>query len=288
MNRPASRILRAAVAMVLVMASSHALRAADVATVSSNPPPQNAPTPGTSGTGSSSPTNEPPTDAKPATEPQTSARPASRSERDGSRPSRSERRRDRNERESSSNAPVASPAAGSGTDFPSFQVIPERNIFNINRSSRTARASQETEAKPAKIDTLALVGSMSYPKGDFAFFDGSSSDYRRVLKAGDSVAGFQIRSIGRTSVQLESAGKTLELAIGSHLRREEEGEWRLVAESAPPSSSSSSSSGRRFRPDGEGSSPPSSNSTAQSSEPGGGSADDILQRLMKKRETELK
>jgi len=281
MNRSASRIPLAVVALFLATACWLALPAADLATLSSNSPPQIAPTPVPSGAGSTNATNEPPI------EPQSTTRAASRSEREGSRPSRSERRRDRSERESSASAPASSPTAGNGTDYPSFQVIPDRNIFNVNRSSRSARATQEAEAKPTKVDTLALVGSMSYPKGDFAFFDGSSSDYRRVLKPGDSVAGFQIRSIGRTSVQLESAGKTLELAIGSHLRREEEGEWRLVAESAPTSSSSSSSR-RRFRPDSDDSSSRASDSTAQAPESGGGSADDVLQRLMKKRETEMK
>ena len=180
---------------------------------------------------------------------------ALRSERDSGRSRRSDRRRDRGDNGGSASASTTSTngaaTAREGTDFESFQLIPDRNIFNPNRSARASRTNREPPPRETRVDTLALVGSMSYTKGDFAFFDGSSSEFRRVLKAGDSIAGFQLRSIGRNSVQLESAGKTQELAIGSHFRREEAGEWQLVplAANAPsPASAATPTSTRSHRP----------------------------------------
>ena len=222
---------------------------------------------------------------------------ALRSERDSGRSRRSDRRRDRGDNGGSASASTTSTngaaTAREGTDFESFQLIPDRNIFNPNRSARASRTNREPPPRETRVDTLALVGSMSYTKGDFAFFDGSSSEFRRVLKAGDSIAGFQLRSIGRNSVQLESAGKTQELAIGSHFRREEAGEWQLVAESAPASSFASGGAGRGSRPGSatgeskDSSSTGADTATATTSDSGGG-ADDVLQRLMKKREQEMK
>jgi hypothetical protein len=211
----------------------------------------------------------------------------SRFERDGTRNRRSDRRRDRSDSaasEDSSGASTNSPAVG--TDFASFGIIPDRNIFNVNRSSRSSRATREAPTKTIQVDTFALVGAMSYAKGDFAFFDGSNSDFRKVLKPGDSIGGFRLKSIGLNSVQLDDAGKSLELAIGSHFRREEQGEWRLVAETAPPSASSSSSGRERSASDASGGTS-GQGETKTASADSGGDANDILQRLMKKREQEM-
>ena len=211
----------------------------------------------------------------------------SRSDREGSRSRRSDRRRDRSESTASEPASGASTNTPSiGTDFASFGVIPERNIFNMNRSSRSARSTREPPPKTIQIDTFALVGAMSYAKGDFAFFDGSNSDFRKVLKPGDSIGGFRLKSVGLNSVQLDAAGKSIELAIGSHFRREEQGEWRLVAENAPATASSSSSGRERSESDAsDGASGQDETKTASTDS--GGVASDILQRLMKKREQEM-
>ena len=47
-----------------------------------------------------------------------------------------------------------------------------------------------------QIDFFVLVGTMSYEKGFFAFFDGSHSDYKRVLKREETIAGFKVAAIG--------------------------------------------------------------------------------------------
>lgn len=212
---------------------------------------------------------------------------SSGSDRDATRSRRSDRDR-RKARSDTTNTAFSASAAtnrpASGIEFPSFQLIADRNIFNANRSARASRAPREPAPKAVVVETLALVGSMSYSKGDFAFFDGSSSEFRKVLKAGDAIAGFALKTIGRNSAQLEAEGKTIELAIGSHLRRQDAGEWQLVAEAAPDSSSSSSNRESRSGSDSSSGSGDSSTPSAAT----GGDANDILQRLMKKREQELK
>jgi hypothetical protein len=219
----------------------------------------------------------------------------SRADRNPERSRRTDRRRDRGDSgRNTADTPETTATASNGTDYDSFRLIPDRNIFNVNRSGGMSRVDREPPRRETRVDTFALVGSMSYPKGDFAFFDGSSSEFRRVLKTGDTIAGFTVQTIAPDNVQLAAGEKSLNLAMGSHLRREEQGEWTLVAEAAPQTGSSSSSSGRPGRPSSLGSergSPGASATTnsgaTPSSDAAGGSADDVLQRLMKKREQEM-
>ena len=171
-----------------------------------------------------------------------------------------------------------------GTDLSSFRLISERNIFNASRSGGRVSASREVR-KPERVDTLALVGTMDYDKGTLAFFDGSSSDFRKALKAQATIAGYKITEITANSVKLESGEKKLELRVGTGLRREDEGEWKFtaavttLASSAGESSSGSSTSGRGDNRNGR--------STSTGS-PATASTDaaEILKRLMEKREKE--
>ena len=61
--------------------------------------------------------------------------------------------------------------------YEAFKLVNDRNIFNPSRSARFARGDRpEGEPKKvSKVETVSLVGVMSYAKGDLAFFDGSSS-----------------------------------------------------------------------------------------------------------------
>jgi hypothetical protein len=158
-----------------------------------------------------------------------------------------------------------------GQDLASFKIIADRNIFNMNRSPRSSGRRRVTEApKPVRIDTFSLVGTLSSDKGHFAFFDGSNSDFQKVLKVDDSIGGCKIAQIDNSAVTLECKGKQIELKMGEQLRRQEEGEWQVSTQAESYSSSSSSSS-----------------STTNQSEPSSGAESDILKRLMQQREQEL-
>lgn len=183
------------------------------------------------------------------------------------------------------NAAESSAAAG-GTDFASFKIITERNIFSPRSSGREMRASRETR-RPKQVDTFGLVGTMSYQKGEFAFFDGSSSEFRKTVQRGGSIASFKLVEISSQSAKLEANGKPIELRVGSQLRREEGGEWQVAATSVSFSRSSSNESSAA------GSSGAGSDSAGSGgSGSGGGGGDsgmsDILKRLMEQREKETK
>src|SRR2546425_1235805 len=50
-------------------------------------------------------------------------------------------------------------------DYSSFRIVSERNIFNPNRSSRSNRNTRTDSERRVKIESFALVGTMSYEKG---------------------------------------------------------------------------------------------------------------------------
>jgi hypothetical protein len=87
------------------------------------------------------------------------------------------------------------------------------------------------------VDSFGLVGTMSYEKGPFAFFDGTSSEYRKALKRDDGIAGFKVADIEPAYVKLASPSNEIELAVGMEMRREDKGEWHLAARAEPPAAS---------------------------------------------------
>lgn len=194
-------------------------------------------------------------------------------------PERSSRRSDRPANPTEASAPTSPTPATSGTDFASFKLISERNIFNPNRGRSNGRPDRDSARRPAQVDHINLVGTMSYAKGDFAFFDGSSSLYRKTLKCGDTIAGYTVKAISGHSVKLEAADQPLEMPVGSQLRREDEGEWKFVARSEATSSTSSPTSFSS-----SGTSATNDRSSASSEPPG--AVSDILLKLMQKREQE--
>lgn len=176
----------------------------------------------------------------------------------------------------STNAPANAPRKA---DYASFKIIAERNIFSPKRSGRQISGPRETR-RPARVDTFALVGTMSYDKGQFAFFDGSSSEFRQTLQRDGSIAGFKVVAIDGTSAKLEAKGKVLELRVGAQARREEGGEWQVSARR--DSLASSSSSGSASDAGGSG------GSAGSSGGDGSGAMSEVLKRLMEQREKENK
>ncbi|MEY2430199.1 MAG: hypothetical protein QOJ40_3084 [Verrucomicrobiota bacterium] len=117
-------------------------------------------------------------------------------------------------------------------DFSAFKLITDRNIFNSHRSSGY---KPRTESGPqSRVDSFALVGTMSYEKGPFAFFDGTSSEYRKAVKREDGIAGFKVADIEPAFVKLASPSNEIELAVGMEMRREDKGEWHLAARAESP------------------------------------------------------
>jgi len=134
-----------------------------------------------------------------------------------------------------------------GTDFASFQIIGQRNIFDPNRVPHTRFNS--THAARV-VDSFSFVGTMSYAKGNFAFFDGTSPDFRKVLELDGDIAGFKVTALASKSVTLLSGTNEMVLQLGAQVHRDDDGNWVVAAESAPYSSAGNSyvtGSGRHHR-----------------------------------------
>jgi hypothetical protein len=186
-------------------------------------------------------------------------------------------------------------------EFDAFHLISERNIFNPHRSERgDNRPTTSREERRVRRDSFSLLGTMSYEKGRFAFFDGSGPDYRKVLQPDQNIAGFKITAVALTCVKLETTnGQIIDLCVGMQMSKQEEDEWHL---SDPVSSSNPSTNGtnglasdevtkrllqRREQEVGPVAAQPAA-PTAPVERPFSGEADDVVKRLLLKREQELK
>ncbi len=142
---------------------------------------------------------------------------------------------------------AAVPAVAQSTnlsDFGFFQIIGQRNIFDPNRVPHI----RSTRSASRVADSFSFVGTMSYARGTFAFFDGTSPDFRQVLELDGSIAGFKVTAITSKSVTLLSGTNTLVLSIGTQVRRDDNGQWMIstaVAAYAGTGKSHGSGSERR-------------------------------------------
>ena len=154
-------------------------------------------------------------------------------------------------------------------DFDSFKIIAQRNIFNPNRSARGSRNRDGDAPRAARTESFTLVGTIMYENGQFAFFDSSSSSYKKAIKAGDTIAGYKISEVTPKGVKLELNEKTVDLGVGQQMRRTDEGEWSVSGNTLAETTSSS------------GTSDTTSSSVSSADE------DEVVKRLMKKREEEM-
>ncbi|HXI73721.1 MAG TPA: hypothetical protein VNN22_25545 [Verrucomicrobiae bacterium] len=186
-------------------------------------------------------------------------------------------------------AAQSNPVAGP-TDYASFsRFITERNIFDPNRYPRnsregrtrsTVRTTRTQRAAPA----FTLVGTMSYGKGMFAFFDGNNAGLRKVLPASGDIAGYTVTEVTLAGVKLQSAdqNESVQMKIGE-MMRQEGGHWQpagMVELGSGSSATGSASSGESGADTGSAAAPAAASSA--------GEPNDILKKLMQQREQELK
>jgi hypothetical protein len=166
------------------------------------------------------------------------------------------------------NAPAA-------TNYSSFQIIAERNIFDPSRYARAPRSRGRSISRSAPY--FSLVGTMSCRQGMIAFFDGNDSDYRKVLSPDGVIAGYKVVEITLRGVKLEAAGKPVAMKVGAQMRQEGKGEWQLAESGELPAATA-------------GNEAPATEETPAAT-PASGSAgepNDVLKKLMQQREQELK
>jgi len=168
-------------------------------------------------------------------------------------------------------------------DYASFsRFVTERNIFDPNRYARSSpdRPSYHP-AVSRSAPSFTLVGTMNYQKGMFAFFDGNSSDLRKVLYQSDSnsIAGYTVAEITPTGVKLQSADKkkTVPMKIGGVMRQVGK-DWQL----ADPGDAAATTMDSAMPAAGG-----SSSDTGSAPAPAG-APNDILKKLMEQRAKEIK
>jgi hypothetical protein len=161
--------------------------------------------------------------------------------------------------------------------FDSFKLVIDRNIFDPNRTPRHGSAGPVRRV--VVVDSFSLVGTMSYGKGTFAVFDGSSAEYRKVLKTSGKIADYKLTEITDRRVKLASGTNTVEMAVGTQLHREEAGEWTFVAQAGSYGSGGGPPNGGL----------PGRPSAAPGGAPGGatGADSDVLKKLMERRAKEM-
>jgi len=178
-----------------------------------------------------------------------------------------------------SRSATATNAAPTRVDYSTFRVVAERNIFNANRTARGVPAPPRDTRRPARVDSFGLVGTMAAEK-DFAvaFFDGSSAEYRKALKADASIAGWKLGTISLQGVKLSDGTNSFDLRVGMSLRREDEGEWKLANGTSFAASASGGSSGSRGSTTSSAGSPAASAASAAAAE--------TLRKMMERRAKE--
>jgi hypothetical protein len=171
------------------------------------------------------------------------------------------------------NTNSAAPAASvsSVPSFDLFNVIQRKNIFDPNRRGWFPN---QTNIQRPRIDAFALKGTMSYAKGRFAFFDGTSSDYNKVVEVGGNIAGYTVAEITQDSVMLSASGKEFRMPVGRQVRKQN-GSWQM----GQPIETNDETNGDETAASTDSAAPPAA-ANAQMSE--------VLQRLMKAKEQELK
>ena len=173
------------------------------------------------------------------------------------------------------------PAATDYAKFSSF--VTERNIFDPNRvphttytsRARTTRTTTRTRTSNS-ARTFSIVGTMSYEKGLFAFFNGNSSDLKRVLPVNARIAGYTVAKIvsGRVLLVSDDKKEQLELKVGE-VMRQDSGKWTLSDAGELPTGTSNTATGSSASGD-----------TAAPSPALG--QNDVLKRLMELRKKEEK
>jgi len=188
-------------------------------------------------------------------------------------------------------------ASSAANSVPSYRFIAQRNIFNPNRYAGSGEGRLLNPQRVAAAPGFALVGTMLYERGAFAFFDGTDSQYKKVLQASGVIADYRVAEVTSSYVKLQGttsqSTNSVVLPIGMQLKKLGEGDWQLVAgtESVGGSSRSSYRRDRNGRTS-EGSTSASASETSaaaatETSSGAGANANGILKRLMEQREKEL-
>jgi hypothetical protein len=176
------------------------------------------------------------------------------------------------------------------TNYTAFSgFIAVRNIFNPNRVPTGVRPPVVVNngGRPTRVQVgpqFALVGTMAYEKGMFAFFDGNQSYLRKVLyqSASDNIAGYTVEEVTSSDVKLVSSDKLqiIRMKVGD-VMRQSAGVWTLVGQAQLPDNfSGGGDMGSSFS--GSSSTPEASAAPSPALE-----GNSVLRRLMQQRQQQI-
>ena len=176
------------------------------------------------------------------------------------------------------------------TDYDQFsRFITDRNIFNPERvprynpgGTRVVRTTKRTRTAGAPYVTL--VGTMSYEKGLFAFFDSNNQDMKKIVGANDEIGIYTVKAIDGNVVTLAGKDKKeFTMKVGEQMRQEA-GVWQVteaVDSGSTPAPAEATASV------GDSSTGTTEAAPAEAAAPSSNlEANDVLKRLMQLREKE--
>ncbi|MFM1942980.1 MAG: hypothetical protein RI897_1962 [Verrucomicrobiota bacterium] len=158
-----------------------------------------------------------------------------------------------------------------------LQLLRERNIFNPNRRGPVREEREPNREPEPQRESFQLIGALTTPEQQLAFFDGSNPDFRRVINVGDLIAGFKVTAITTTSVQLEQDTNQIEIAVGTGMERVGDTPWETS--STPFRSTSPTTTETIATNNSPGNNP-------ETTSPAGGEENDILKRMLERRRQE--
>jgi hypothetical protein len=182
-------------------------------------------------------------------------------------------------------------SSSADTDYAQFsRFVSDRNIFDPNRvphsprtTSTRTRTRTTTRSRAGGLTGIALVGTLSYEKGWFAFFNAGDSDNKKVLAPGGEVGGNQVKEISAITVTLVGDDKKeFTMKIGDQLHQDG-ARWKLSENSSDSGSAVATS---EPTPVAEGESSSSTPEAAAAAPAANLEGNDILKRLMEKRAKE--
>ena len=168
-------------------------------------------------------------------------------------------------------------SAGGGEGFERFQLILDRNIFDLNRRPRGARGGDEAEPAGEAREALSLVGSWITNLETLIFVEGNRPGSSGALAQGATIAGWRIAKIEISRAILEKEGRELVWPVGQRIERDSEGEWKVAGAALPASGRARSSSSSTAPASGDAAGAPAS----------AAGSEDLLQRMRERRQREL-
>ena len=171
--------------------------------------------------------------------------------------------------------------AADAKGYNAFKVVKTRNIFDPNRRPvREAPPPRSSEPRRPRSSSFTLTGTMVREGRSLAFFNGTRSEFSKVIAIGDAVANYKITAIEPGQVELDRDGKKLTLQIGKPFQIES-------VPGAPPEPDEPEEAAPTEGADGTKTTDASAPPSASAPPAGGDAKGEILRKMMERRAKEI-